>query len=323
MYIGASNIALTLDNKNNLYLSDGTLNSKIEGDGTTIINGDVLTLGKDASISGTLALNNKSISTVDENYTEYIINSITGSGSATIDIDWVNQKSDKFNCTNSGDGIISLIVDTTNVYETKEIENITNGNVGIAISNTTPDVNTKTETGVTDLTASVDWTDKFGAWSKTDTYTGTLTAYKSSDTLTVNDSIKYEVSKVEGAVIYNPDKDTLALITTSQITDEPNKSFKTDDASAVFTVKEDLGTLKDNLTISGTIDAENAKISTINVGAYKGITIDGNNSLTVKDVKVTSNGTFIDATSNSAKITLDNAQVLANISSAGKLDIKN
>ncbi|MGN0031579.1 MAG: hypothetical protein ACI37Q_06470 [Candidatus Gastranaerophilaceae bacterium] len=304
-------------------LFSGTLDRTIADGGETKVN-NTLTLGTNAGIEGTLNLNNGTINTKDGTLNAYNnINQITGSGSATIDIDWVNQTSDTFNCTTSGGGIISLIVDTSSVFASNQIEKITNGNVGIAIGNTEPDVKTKTETGGTNLTASVNWTDKFGAWSKTDTYTGTLTAYKSSDTLTVNDSIKYEVSKEEGAVIYNPDKDTLALITTSQIADNPDKSFKTNDASAIYTVKENLGTLNDNLTISGTINEENAKISTINVGEYAGITIAGNNSLTVKDVKVTSNGTFIDATSNLAKITLDNAQILADISSAGDLDITN
>ncbi len=304
-------------------LFSGKLDRTIAGGGVTMVNNE-LTLGKNAGIAGSLNLNGGTINTIDDEYTVYDnINQITGNGSATIDIDWVNQKSDTFNCTNSGGGIISLIVDTSSVYETKEIEKITNGNVGIAIGNTTPDVKELKTESSTALTASVNWTDKFGTWSKTDTYTGTLTAYKSSEALTVNDSIRYEVTKEEGAVIYNPDKDTLALITTSQIADNPEKSFKTNDASAEYTVKENLGTLNDNLTISGTINEENAKISTINVGAYEGITIAGSNSLTVKDVKVTSNGTFIDATSDLAKITLDNAQVLADISSAGKLDITN
>ena len=298
-------------------LFSGTLDRTIEGGGVTKVN-NTLILGKNAGIEGTLNLNNGTINTKDGTLNAYNnINQITGNGSAIIDIDWDNQTSDTFNCTNSGDGIISLIVDTTKVYETKEIKNITNGNVGIAIGNTTPDVKTKTTTGVTDLTASVNWADKFGAWSKTDTYTGTLTAYKSSDTLTVNNSIKYEVTKEEGAVIYNPDKDTLALITASQITGEPDKSFTTNDASAVFTVKEKLGTLKDNLTISGTTAGDNK--STINLNSKDGFALDDTSTaLNLNNVKLEGNDTaLITATTSKATIGIADSIIDGNIQGAG------
>lgn len=298
-------------------LFSGTLDRTIEGGGETKVN-NTLILGKNAGIEGTLNLNNGTIDTKDGTLNAYNnINQITGNGSAIIDIDWDNQTSDTFNCTNSGDGIISLIVDTTKVYETKEIKNITNGNVGIAIGNTTPDVKTKTTTGVTDLTASVNWADKFGAWSKTDTYTGTLTAYKSSDTLTVNNSIKYEVTKEEGAVIYNPDKDTLALITASQITGEPDKSFTTNDASAVFTVKEKLGTLKDNLTISGTTAGDNK--STINLNGKDGFALDDTSTaLNLNNVKLEGNDTaLITATTSKATIGIADSIIDGNIQGAG------
>lgn len=194
LYIGASNIALTLDNKHNLYLSDGTLNSKITGNGTTIIDGDVLTLGKNATISGTLNLNNKSISTVDGSYTNYIINSITGDGKATIDVDWANSKADTFQST-SGTGTIALTLDATStagIYETKTIQ-ITSGGVGISLAEQTG-TKTKTETGTKNLTANINWADKFGGWTREDTYSEKISAVKSSGS-SILDSIKYEVTK--------------------------------------------------------------------------------------------------------------------------------
>lgn len=319
LYIGASNIALTLDNKHNLYLSDGTLNSKIEGDGKTIINGDVLTLGKKASISGTLNLNNKSISTVDGSYTNYIINSITGDGKATIDVDWANSKADTFQST-SGNGTLALTLNgtlTDNIYETKTIQ-ITSGGVGISLAEQTG-TKTKTERGTSSLTANVNWTDKFGGWEREDTYSEKIFAISSTGT-NILDSIKYEVRKSEGTKTYTDNLDTLILIVQGQV-ESPNKSFTTTDSTANYNVTDDLGTLADNLIISGKIDGNN--ISTINIGEHQGITINGDNSLTFKDVKMTSDEIVVNALNTDAKTTIDNAQIVGDIKNNGTLTMKN
>ena len=320
LYIGASNIGLTIDNKNKLYLSEGTLNSKIEGDGTTIINGDVLTLGKKASISGTLNLNNKSISTVDGSYTNYIINSITGDGKATIDVDWANSKADTFQST-SGTGTIALTLDATStagIYETKTIK-ITSGGVGISLTETTG-TKTKTETGIKNLTANVNWADKFGGWKREDTYSEKITGVKSSGS-SVIDSIQYEIQKTNvGQIEYTDNLDTLALIVQNVVTGSVDKSFTTTDANAIYDVTLNLGTLADNLTIAGVKNGEN--ISTINIGDKEGITVNSANSLTIKDTKITSEGTVVNAESNNAQTTLDNAQIEGNIVNAGNLTLK-
>ena len=320
LYIGASNIALTLDNKNNLYLSDGTLNSKIEGDGKTIINGDVLTLGKKASISGTLNLNNKSISTVDGSYTNYIINSITGDGKATIDVDWANSKADTFQST-SGTGTIALTLDATStagIYETKTIQ-ITSDGVGISLAEQTG-TKTKTETGTKNLTANINWADKFGGWTREDTYSEKITGVKSSGS-SVIDSIQYEIQKTNvGQIEYTDNLDTLALIVQNVVTGSVDKSFTTTDANAIYDVTLNLGTLADNLIISGKIDGNN--ISTINIGEHQGITIADANKLTIQNVKVTANGTILNATSSNAQTTIDNAKIEGNIVNAGNLNLK-
>lgn len=53
------------------------------------------------------------------------------------------------------------------------------------------------------------------------------------------------------------------------------------------------------------------------------MTISGANSLTIKDVKITSDGSIINATSNDAKITLDNANLQGDVLNQGDLSIKN
>ncbi len=319
LYIGASDIALTIDNKNNLYLSDGTLNSKITGSGTTIINGDVLTLGKDASISGTLALNNKSISTFDGNYTEYIINSITGDGKATIDVDWANLKADTFQ-SSSGNGVLELTLNATSTADiyTNKIIKVTSGGVGISLAEQTG-TKTKTERGTSSLTANVNWTDKFGGWEREDTYSEKIFAISSTGT-NILDSIKYEVRKSEGTKTYTDNLDTLILIVQEQV-ESPNKSFTTTDSTANYNVTDDLGALADNLIISGKIDGNN--ISTINIGEHQGITINGDNSLTFKDVKMTSDEIVVNALNTGAKTTIDNAQIVGDIKNNGILTMKN
>ena len=320
LYIGASNIALTLDNKNNLYLNNGTLNSNIKGNGTTIINEDILTLGRDASISGTLALNNKTVSTVDGSYTNYEINSITGNGKATIDVDWSNSKADSFQST-SGNGILELTLNATstaNIYETKTIQ-ITSGGVGISLTEQTG-MKTKTETGTKNLVANVNWSDKFGGWTRQDTYSEKISAVKSAGA-TVNDSIKYEVNRtIVGDTVFTDDLDTLALIVQNTVSGTTDKTFSTTDATAVYNVTQNLGTLADNLTISGTKSSEN--ISTINMGNYQGITIANANKLTIQNVKITSNSKIINATSSDAKTTIENAEIEGEIANAGKLNLK-
>ena len=82
--------------------------------------GDYQLSEQNAGIAGTLNLKNGTINTKDGTLNAYNnINQITGNGSAIIDIDWDNQTSDTFNCTNSGDGIISLIVDITGTNKNK------------------------------------------------------------------------------------------------------------------------------------------------------------------------------------------------------------
>ena len=312
------NLKGSVYNSGEIELS-GTLNKAIEGSGTTTVN-NTLTLGTNAKISGTLNLNDKSISTSDGHYTNYDINSIIGSGKATIDVDWANQRADTFQTT-SGNGTLSLSLiqtSTADIYENKTI-NITNGMVGISLTEITG-TKTKTETGTDNLKASVDWRDKFGGWTREDTYSEKISAVK-SEGATVNDSIQYEVNRtIVGDTIYTDNLDTLSLIVKNSVNGSDTKTFTTNSSTETYNVTADLGTLRDNLVISGKKDANG--ISTINIGNHQGITILGNNSLTLKDVKVTSAGTVVNAESNYAQTTLDNAQIDGNIVNAGNLNLK-
>ena len=306
-----------VNNDGGTMLLSGTLDTAIVGTGTTKVDNS-LTLATKAEISGTLDLNNGSINTSDAKYTTYIINSITGSGNATIDVDWENAKADTFNAT-SGDGNIALTLNgsTADIFDTKTIQ-ITSGGVGISLAETSG-TKTKTETGTKNLVANVNWSDKFGGWTREDTYSEKISAVK-SEGATVNDSIKYEVNRtIVGDTVFTDNLDTLALIVQNSV-DGSDKTFSTTDANAVYNVTQNLGTLADNLTISGTKSGEN--ISTINLGNFQGITIADANKLTIKDVKVTSNGTILNATSSNAQTSIDNAQIVGNIVNAGKVNIK-
>ena len=58
------------------------------------------------------------------------------------------------------------------------------------------------------------------------------------------------------------------------------------------------------------------------MGNYQGITIADANELTIQNVKVTSNGTILNATSSDAQTTIDNAKIEGNIVNAGNLNLK-
>lgn len=314
-----SNLTGTINNSGILNLS-GTLDKNISGNGTTKVNG-TLNLSPSATIGGILDLNNGTISTNDSSYSKYNITSINGTGDATIDVDWANSKADSFNST-SGNGVLNLKLNETsteNIWNTKTIQ-ITNGGVGISLETKTG-VKEKEVLGSDELRANTNWSDKVGSWKRTDTYSEKTSAIKSNGSL-VNDTIQYEVTKTnEGTKIYTTDGDTLALIVQNTVTGSKDKTFTTTNANDIYTVKENLGILADNLTISGATDGTNT--STIILGDKQGITISGANSLTIKDVKITSDGSIINATSNDAKITLDNANLQGDVLNQGDLSIKN
>ena len=315
----ASNLTGTISNSGTLNLS-GILNKTISGNGTTNVNG-ILNLIPSITIDGVLDLNNGTISTSDLSYSKYDITTINGVGNAAIDVDWANLKADSFNST-SGDGVLNLTLNQTateNIWDTKTIQ-ITNGGVGISLNETTG-VKEKEILGSDDLRANTNWSDKFGAWKRTDTYSEKTSAIKSSGSL-VNDSIQYEVIKTnEGVKYYTTDGDTLALIVQNTVAGSKNKTFATTNANDIYTVKENLGILTDNLTISGVTDGINT--STILLGDKQGIVISDANSLTVKGVKITSDGLIINAISNNAKIILDNATLQGDVLNQGDLSVKN
>ncbi len=315
----ASNLTGTISNSGTLNLS-GILNKTISGNGTTKVNG-ILNLSPSATIDGVLDMNNGTISTSDSSYSKYDITTINGVGNATIDVDWANLKADSFNST-SGDGVLNLTLnqtETENIWDTKTIQ-ITNGGVGISL-NATTGVKEKEILGSDDLRVNTNWSDKFGAWKRTDTYSEKTSAIKSNGSL-VNDTIQYEVIKTnEGVKYYTTDGDTLALIVQNTVTGSKNKTFATTNANDIYTVKENLGILTDNLTISGVTDGINT--STILLGDKQGIVISDENSLTVKGVKITSDGLIINAISNNAKIILDNATLQGDVLNQGDLSVKN
>ena len=314
-----SNLTGTINNSGILNLS-GALDKTISGNGTTKVNG-TLNLSQSATIGGILDLNNGTISTSDSSYSKYNITTINGTGNVTIDVDWANSKADSFNST-SGNGVLNLKLNETsteNIWDTKTIQ-ITNGGVGISLDTKTG-VKEKEVHGSDDLKANTNWSDKVGFWKRTDTYSEKTSAIKSNGSL-VNDTIQYEVTKTnEGTKTYTTDGDTLALIVQNTVAGSKDKTFTTTNANDIYTAKENLGILADNLTISGATDGTNT--STIILGDKQGITISGANSLTIKDVKITSDGSIINATSNDAKITLDNANLQGDVLNQGDLSVKN
>ncbi len=309
----------TINNSGTLNLL-GTLDKTITGVGTTKING-TLNLSQASKIEGILDLNNGTISTNDSNYSKYDIATINGTGKATIDVDWTNLKADTFNST-SGNGVLNLKINETsteNIWDLKTIQ-ITNGGVEIAFD-TMSGSKDKVTLGSDELKANTDWSDKIGSWKKTDTYSEKTFAVKTEGSL-VNNAIRYEVIKTnEGSKLYTTDSDTLALIIQNTIAGTKDKTFTTSKADDVYIVKENLGILADNLTISGAQDGTN--ISTIILGDKQGVTISDANSLTIKDVKIASNSSIIDALHSESQVILDNSILQGDVLNNGSLTVKN
>ena len=98
-------------NNGDLYLT-GYLGKKIRGTGTTHITGEGLAFNsQNASIDGTLDLNNGIFSTAADNTARtYNINKLTGKGDFGLDVNLsANQKSDRINITDTAsDGILNI-----------------------------------------------------------------------------------------------------------------------------------------------------------------------------------------------------------------------
>ena len=99
-------------NNGDLYLT-GNLGKKIAGTGTTHITGTGLAFSsQNASIDGTLDLNNNILSLADDNNAirTYNINKLTGEGDFALDVNLsASQKSDKINITDTtSDGILNI-----------------------------------------------------------------------------------------------------------------------------------------------------------------------------------------------------------------------
>ena len=99
-------------NNGDLYLT-GNLGKKIAGTGTTHITGTGLAFSsQNASIDGTLDLNNNILSLADDNNAikTYNVNKITGEGDFALDVNLsASQKSDKINITDTtSDGILNI-----------------------------------------------------------------------------------------------------------------------------------------------------------------------------------------------------------------------
>ncbi len=155
------------------------------------------------------------------------------------------------------------------------------------------------------VTAAVDWSDVFYHKTQDEVFYGKLGLTK---TKTTDDSIGIvpTESRWDEIITHESLGDTLKLINTN--TEYAEKSFTTEDATARYTVGEDLGQTYGALVIAGTKDDTN--ISVIDFAGHNGFDIGENASVTASDV------IFTDSTANSeivvqngGTMTLNNATV--------------
>ena len=101
---------------NGTFITSGSLNQYIAGNGTMYLNGS-LKMGTDAGIEGTLSMNNQEITVSSGSITSHTIGKMTGYGLLNIDINLSGELADKIITSKTSDGQITLssvnILDST------------------------------------------------------------------------------------------------------------------------------------------------------------------------------------------------------------------
>ena len=251
----------------------------------------------------------------DETSTPY--NSITAKNivinnglSAAIDVNFAENKTDKFNATTSGSGIITL--DNINVLDTVLPTSTTIVRVlyaqtadlqlalGSAYDGADPFyIRTGLEEHIDKVTTPLNWSDVL--YHTTTTYDA-YGQYELSTTSTTNDSIKLTVTKQNESASTVSLGDTLALLARSTDVTAP-KEFNAVAGTTTYNLGDDIGAMKGTLTVNGLEDVA----STLNLNNHTGFVLgDGAVALNFNDLTVGGNTTIANVTNSSATISMDN-----------------
>ena len=303
-----------ITNNGKIYIEDDYLRNIAGASGTTYLDQNVITRGRDCTIAGTLDAQNHTVNMVDYAYNTLSVGDVKNA-KLEINIDPANNQFDSIQVTGAtSTGTVNLtnvnILNYSsaigkNPYSiTSQIINNTNGGdisldlTGLADKTLTTSA---TYTYDTNVTKDMKWSDVIGEYTVTD---ATVNAAFGLDTTSVtNDSLTVTLTTAGGNETLTTQRDTLAALIAATGTGFENKTF-TADSDATYVVGQNeaidgLGTLAGSLTIDG--GTEYAKID----GNSKlGITVNSGSTLTVKDADLDNfSGTAI---TNSGKLNLEN-----------------
>ncbi len=261
-------------------------------------------------------------------YTEYNLGQTLATDSSTnwaIDFDPATLSVDSFNVTGASSGqkmVLSDINYTSDITEledgdtTVQILKTGNDNIQLELGDSiqTEFEDTVEDSGTDEITSTVNWSDEFGAWTKTDTVSVDLLLTKSTNG-TTNDSLLFTKSTVEGTKTYTTDNDTLALLNVMNTTDE--RQFNATSATEEYTLKEDLtATSAGTLTINGQTEGTNTSV--LDADNHELFTISNGTTLNVNNTKI-ENAKTAAVTNNGGSVALQNVT----LSSKGTNDVVN
>ena len=343
----AEKLGGTIENNsvNSVLNLSGTLAKEISGDnGTTKVNG-TLNLNTGASVAGTLDMNDGTVTISGGSTpttTTHNIGKIVGNGNLNIDMNLSEQTSDKINLAKASSGTLTInsvnIIDsaTTQIdknFSVKILNPQVASSIQLALSSDVQEQfanheyisDSEGESITTDeVQATTPWTQDFYEKHITTARTEYSKLGLSDDKL----SIAITERREDGGVTTDTSLgDTLKVV--NQDYTQTDKSFKSTNASDVYTVKEDLGVTNGNVTVEGVVDSTGESVirSTIDFNSKNGFVLDENNaSVTLKNVEIKNASNLIGGIAeNNVKVVLDNVNIHDNntgIMTSGNVEIK-
>ena len=330
----ADKLGGTITNAGTLNLS-GSLNKAISGAGTTKVNSALTFLSSTDLSTGTLDLNNGTLTlSGDSAATEYTVNSLTGSGSINIDIDYSSATpvADSIRiATGGGTGTVTVdsITPIGTVSDSFSVDILTGNTTGLTLAISETLANQYKGDEVTDITHE---TEAYQANIDFDKKSFDTVEYtqKSQKTLSVNGN------KLDLAVVITEAKhetgrtseDALATLNTTA----GSRSMKatTAESSNAYKLTKDLGnTATGDITVEGRSSSD---LGQLDMDGKTGFNIaNAGTTVNLKNLNITNtkaeDGSLINITNSSSSANLEGVTVASNtsnvISSNGTLGVTN
>ncbi|MCM1339153.1 MAG: hypothetical protein NC191_05740 [Muribaculaceae bacterium] len=310
--------------------SDTTVLNGTISNSDTVLNGGTLKFNTDtfADKDDTFTVNGGRIDVKDKNVNTYDITKLTSSEDAkySIDVDLNTETADKFNLTDKTSSGTVYIDDINylNGGDPKEfiaqvLDTKGNNDIQIKLSDEikkeTYDLGT-TEKNWDDLVDSINFDEFFNDYHQEGTIKGKITE---DTTVTTNDSIALKVTETQWGEVKS-DKRTDTLHEIAEFTGKgeenaqgQNKNFNFKTATNEYTSKDNVGVVKNTLTINGVSDGEQR--STINLNDKSGFELESGTILNLynTEIKQGKDNNLISAIESGSTVNIKNNIINGNI----------